>query len=78
MMDPAHFFATPHPNSAETPSPRRPAVPSAGTGRILPFRMIQRSVMMASTPVHSLGVTYVADRFRARRGHGLTRSRIRT
>ena len=87
MMDPAHFlaslFASRHPNSGEIPSPHPPvrgAAPSPGPGRILPFRMAQwSSVMTASTTVHPLGVTYAADRFRAgRRGHGLTRSRIRT
>ncbi len=86
MMDPAHFFASlfapRHPNSGEIPSPHRPVcgpVPSPGTGRILPFRMVQwSSAMTASTQVHPLGVTYAADRFRAGRGHDLNRSRIRT
>ncbi len=75
MMDPAHFFASlfapRHPSSAETPFPHRPvcdAVPSPGAGRILPFRLlVQQSAMTTSTPVHPLGVTYAADRFRAGR-----------
>ena len=86
MMNPGRFFASlfapRHPNSAETPSPHRPVcdpVPSPDTGRILPFRLlVQRSVMTTSTPVHPLGVTYAADRFRAGRGLDLDRSRIRT
>ena len=63
-------FPTPQ-LSAKTPFPHRPvcdAVPSPGAGRILPFRLlVQQSAMTTSTPVHPLGVTYAADRFRAGR-----------